>query len=429
MWLYFVYSMKKDSSKKQSKKLIFLYSLASMFNDIGANIIYPLWPFYITTILGIDQAFLGLIDGFAEFFIYFSKAFSGLYSDYIKKRKEFIWIGYVMPVIARIGYAFSVSWPGLLILKSIDRFGKIRDPPRDAIVSEVTFKKIRGRSFGILELFDKLGGVIGVLILILILHFVTNFNYSRLFLFSALFSLISVFVIVVFTKDYVPKLKSNNTKKLNVKSKTIYAWNYIKINLKLKKFRYFLISACLMSLSTFSYSFYLLMIKPILFNYTNFNSNIFTNVIIVSSLGFVMYNFSALVASYDFGVFSDSFGRKKSILLTNLIYLLSLAMMFFGIKSLSNVVSIVTLIIGFILYGVYIGSLNTVLITYVSEIVDKKYKATGIGLFYFFFGIFALFASFFAGYLASRYGYDYMIGFSFVTMIIASLSMIFTIKE
>lgn len=422
--------MKKDISKKQSKKLILFYSLASMFNDIGANIIYPLWPFYITTVLGIDQVFLGLIDGVAEFFIHFSKAFSGLYSDYLKKRKEFIWIGYVMPFIARIGYAFSVTWPFLLISKSFDRFGKIRDPPRDAIVSEITSKNVRGKSFGILELFDKLGGVIGVLILILVLYFVTNVNYYRLFLFSAIFSLISVFIIVFFTKDYVPKFANDvKSKKSKLTTKNIYAWNYIKMNLKIKQFKYFLISACLISLSTFSYSFYLLMIKPILFNYTNFNSTIFTNVIIVSAIGFVMYNFSALLSSYNFGVFSDSFGRKKSILLTNLIYLLSLTIMFFGLTSVSSALSIISLILGFVLYGIYIGALNTVLITYVSEIVDQKYKATGIGLFYLFFGIFALLASLFAGYFASNYGYNYMISFSFVTMIVASLSVMFTIKE
>jgi len=407
--------MKKRKDLKNPKKMILFYSIASMFNDIGANLIYPLWPFYITEILGIDKLFLGLIDGVGDLLLSLSKAFSGLYSDKIKKRKRFIWLGYFLPIIARIGYAFSKTWPFLLLFKSTDRAGKIRDPPRDAIVSEITKKKTRGRSFGIMEGFDKFGGVLGIALLIFIMfYFKAKINFTYLFLFAALFSVISLLIIWIFTPEYI---------KLGRTPESQNYIQYIRANLSNPKYRHFLFIASLMSIATFSYSFVLLLIKPILEQVVlfNFSFNTFSSVVAVSAIGFFVYNGSATFSSYNFGKISDRLGRKLSILMTNSVYIFTLLCMFLSLNYFSESVKPILLFLAFVGYGIYIGALNTVLITYVSEISNEEYKASGIGFFYMVFGIFALLASLIAGYLSMTYGFNHMIGFSMIAIILSSI--------
>ena len=40
--------------------------LVSFFADLGSEIVYPLFPIFVTTVLGAPVAVLGLIEGIAE---------------------------------------------------------------------------------------------------------------------------------------------------------------------------------------------------------------------------------------------------------------------------------------------------------------------------------------------------------------------------
>ena len=77
-----------------SKKTIRTFAIASFLNDLGSDMIYPIWPLFVTSILGADMAILGLVDGLGEAIVSISQAVSGYVSDRIKKRKVFIWVGY-----------------------------------------------------------------------------------------------------------------------------------------------------------------------------------------------------------------------------------------------------------------------------------------------------------------------------------------------
>src|SRR3989344_1857759 len=97
----------EKQTEEQAKKTVRTFSLASFMNDMGSDIIAPIWPIFITSVLGADMAVLGLVDGLGDAVVSISKAVSGYWSDKIKNRKVFVWTGYLFGGLSRIGYALS----------------------------------------------------------------------------------------------------------------------------------------------------------------------------------------------------------------------------------------------------------------------------------------------------------------------------------
>jgi MFS family permease len=175
------------------KKVIRTFALASFLNDLGSDMIYPVWPVFVTAVLGADMTILGFIDGLGEALVSISQAISGFLSDRIRKRKIFIWSGYLFGSLSRVGYAISKSWTSLIPFRVLDRAGKIRSAPRDAIIADVSSRQNRGQHFGLLRAMDNLGAVCGIVICIL---FFRILGYRMLFSLAAIPSAIGALMII-----------------------------------------------------------------------------------------------------------------------------------------------------------------------------------------------------------------------------------------
>ncbi|HEY6108215.1 MAG TPA: MFS transporter [Gemmatimonadales bacterium] len=143
---------------------VFLFGLVSLFNDFASEMIYPLLPAFVTTVLGGGALSLGALDGAAEFAAAFVKYGAGRLADAPRRRGPLIILGYavavlVRPVIALTGAAWQV-----IGLRVTDRVGKgIRTPPRDALIADVTPPALLGRAFGFQRGLDHAGAVLGPL--------------------------------------------------------------------------------------------------------------------------------------------------------------------------------------------------------------------------------------------------------------------------
>jgi MFS family permease len=112
--------------QKETRKTVRTFASASFLNDFGSDMIYPVWPLFVTSVLGANMAVLGFIDGLGEAIVSISQAASGYVSDRIRRRKVFIWTGYLFGSLSRVGYALSTVWQQLIPFKILDRAGKIR---------------------------------------------------------------------------------------------------------------------------------------------------------------------------------------------------------------------------------------------------------------------------------------------------------------
>lgn len=347
---------------KSTNNPIKIFALASFLHDMGSDIVFSVWPVFVTQVLGANMSILGLIDGVGDALVSISQAVSGYLSDKLGKRKIFVWLGYLFGGIARIGYALSPSWQWLIPFRILDRSGKIRGSPRDAIVSDLSTNANRGRNFGLLRAMDNLGAVFGILISLFFLRYL---GYTKLFLFAAIPSLIAVVMLILFTKE------------AGQEKRIFKGLSFASFDRNLKIYTFL---SALFSLGSFSYSFLIVASQR-------------SGIHIESVIGlYLLFTLVASIFSYPFGKLSDSIGRKK---------ILSLSFVCWGLTALIFIIwnTSLGLIFAFILYGLHRAALEPVQKTMVAEFSNKTAVATTLGAFQMVIGLCALPASFLAGIL------------------------------
>jgi len=381
-----------ENINQENKKSVHVFAWASFLNDLGSDMIYPIWPLFVTSFMGANMAMLGLIDGLGEAFVSISKAISGYISDKIRKRKFFIWSGYILGSMSRFGYALAPAWQWLIPLKILDRSGKIRSAPRDAMVADISTDQNRGGNFGLMKAMDNLGAVCGIVVCLLLFE---HIGFTKLFLIAALPSLVSAFLIYKYIKE--DKIS---------KGKLFAAFTVKDLD---ANFRLFLILNSVFTLGAFSYSFLLIFAQKSGFKVTYL------------PLFYLIITVTAALFSLPMGKLSDKIGRKK---------LMYLAFLLWAVICVSFIFSTGAFVVFavFILYGLHKAALETVQKTYTSELCPDCFRATGLGVFQMAIGVCALPASLIAGFLWDKINMQAPFYLSLALSLIACFMLLF-VKE
>jgi MFS family permease len=146
-------------------RTVWLLGLVSLFNDSTSELVYPLVPLFLASVLMAGPRALGLIEGVAEATASLLKLFSGVLMDYRGHAKGWVAGGYALAALSRPLFYFASSWPMVLVLRFADRVGKgLRTSPRDAMLAGAVDKDRRGLAFGLHRAMDNAGAVIGPLL-------------------------------------------------------------------------------------------------------------------------------------------------------------------------------------------------------------------------------------------------------------------------
>jgi MFS family permease len=192
---------KRDRLSRTVKVL----GLVSLFTDASTEMIYPLLPIFLTSVLGAGAAFLGVIEGIAEGTASVLKGFSGYFSDRLHKRKALILAGYGLSNLTKPFFAAADAVWQVLLIRFVDRVGKgIRTAPRDALIAETTVPEIRGKAYGFHRAMDTLGAAIGPAVAFLLMWLLRdqgNDAYRWVFLAAFVPGLIAVGLIVFFLHE------------------------------------------------------------------------------------------------------------------------------------------------------------------------------------------------------------------------------------
>jgi MFS family permease len=138
---------------------------ASLFNDIASEMIFPLLPSFLLTVLHGNRFYLGVIEGAADSVASLLKLWSGGRSDQTGHRKGFVLFGYSLAALTRPLIGLVVAPWQLFVVRICDRIGKgVRTSPRDALIADSTNASMRGRAFGFHRAMDHLGAAIGPLL-------------------------------------------------------------------------------------------------------------------------------------------------------------------------------------------------------------------------------------------------------------------------
>jgi MFS family permease len=139
-------------------------SAVSFLQDAASELLYPLLPIYLTSVLGAPAAVVGAVEGAAEGAASLTKLAAGPLGDRFARR-PLIATGYGMAALGKVMVAAATAWPGVLAGRVVDRLGKgIRGAPRDALLVVDVDEAARGRVFGFHRTMDTLGAVVGPLL-------------------------------------------------------------------------------------------------------------------------------------------------------------------------------------------------------------------------------------------------------------------------
>jgi MFS family permease len=380
---------------KDVPKNVKALGFVSLLNDAASEMIYPLLPIFLTSVLGVGAGVLGVIEGAAESTASLLKLFSGWISDKLKKRKALILFGYSLAALGRPVIAVSRYWWQVAIIRFVDRFGKgVRTSPRDALISLSTAEEAKGKAFSFHRAMDHAGAIIGPICAVILLRF--GMSLKNLFAWALLPGVITILIVFFFVKE----------KKTEAKEKNIE----FKFSLLSKNFKVYLLILALFTLGNSSDAFLILRAK---------DAGISTSIIPVL---WIVLHFVKMTTSIPGGEWSDKAGRRKVIVSGWIVY----ALIYLGFGFSTRVFHIWGL---FALYGVYFGLTEGVEKAFVSDLVGDAFQGTAFGFYHLAVGITAFPSSVFFGLIWQ--GFGSLAAFSYGSALagLASILLLILVKE
>lgn len=380
--------VKKNINPKAALKFVILLGIVSLFSDMvyeGAR--SSIGPLFST--LGASGAIVGFVAGFGEFIGNTLRLVSGYFIDRTQKYWLITFLGYsclfALPLLS-----IARTWKIAALLIILERVGKaIRTPARDTMLSYATHKMGRGFGFGLHQVFDQVGGMLGPLLMVFVLlsHHTLSLGFSFLFI-PACISILLLFR----GKNLYPKPQN-----LEVEEPHLFSE---KINTTIPtQFWIYLCAACLMGAGYADFPL-------IAFHFEN--AKLMTP-IWIPTFYMIAMGMSAISALL-FGWIYDRIGNISLMIAIPLSALFAPCVFYGGFK---------LALLGMILWGIGIGAQRSLLKAVVGDMISKNKRGTAYGIFNAAYGVAWFLGSWLMGVL-----YDTSIHALILFSVVAELSAI-----
>ncbi|HXF10384.1 MAG TPA: MFS transporter, partial [Desulfuromonadaceae bacterium] len=168
----------RTDPKKLALRFVLIIGVVQLFADMtyeGARGITG--PFLGS--LGASATIVGITAGLGELMGYGFRSVTGYLADRTHKYWTFIFIGYLVNMLAVPALALAGNWPLAAALVVAERTGRaIRKPSVDAMLSHAGSRIGHGWAFGLNEFLDQTGATIGPLIMAAVLYFHGDYHHA-----------------------------------------------------------------------------------------------------------------------------------------------------------------------------------------------------------------------------------------------------------
>jgi len=376
-------------------RAIWALGFVNLFMDMSSELIHSLLPVFMVSVLGASLLSVGIIEGIAESTALLTKVFSGVLSDFWRKRKVLLVIGYGVAAITKPLFPLASSLSYVFMARFLDRVGKgIRGAPRDALIGDLVPAHLRGTCYGLRQSLDTVGAFLGPLLAIVLLALLANDIRTVLWV-AVIPAVIAVIFLVVGVKE--PK----STRPVETRGTVVRL-------LDLKRFGWIfwwiVIVGGALNLARFSEAFLILRAE-----HAGLALTFVPLVMVVMSAAYA-------VSAYPAGILADRMDRR--LLLGAGVLALIMADV-----TLAFANSIVVVMIGVILWGLHMGLTQGLLATMVAGAIPSELRGTGFGVFNLVSGLILFFASLLAGFLWDQFGPSatFLAGAVFATLALLGL--------
>ena len=354
-----------------SKDIISL-SISVMLINTATAVVFEGTALYLRTAFSVSLSYIGILEGVVETISYFVRIFSGVVSDFIKKRKPVILTGFILLTLSKPLIAFAGSAMQVFIARSADSLGHgIQTSPREAFIADVSDKKHLGKCFGFKQSLSVIGYTIGGLFGIITLK-LSNNNFKLMFLIATIPAIFGILTCVFF---------------VNESKKTIYNRD-CSFNLKFlkgidKSFIVLMLCVFMMMLGRFSEVFLSIYACEKLSLSLSYGTSIT-----------MTYNIVSVFSAYIAGRFLDKIDKTK-VLLCSILFLIISHLIFLISKNLTF------FFIGIAVWGIHTGMNHITIATMISTKSAQNIRATCFGVYYVVIAISTFLATTTAGIISS----------------------------
>lgn len=386
---------------KSIPRTIWAMGIASFLINCATCSIFSLSALYLTNILGASVASIGLLESVVEGLAYFTRTFSGVLSDFFKRRKTFILIGFIFLTISKPILAFSRTYIQVFLARAIDRLGNgLQAAPRDALISDHAPKDIKGECYGLRQSLALIGSTIGAIMGIALMH-ITNNSYKTVFLVMGIPAVIATLVVIFFIKE----------RRIN-KEPTGATVNRLKVS----------------DIKSLGSKFWILMTVVVFFMLGKFGES-FICLHACNNFGLnpaygtsfpLLYSLVSASVAYPIGHKSDLMDRKKLLLLGLILFCLSHL-------SIGLAPNLTAIFIGTILWGAHEGITDIIFAGLISDYVPKHLRGTGFGLYSLISSCSMVIANNIAGLVSDCFGihtafiYGSIVGFISISVLLYTM--------
>jgi MFS family permease len=344
--------------------------------DLSSEMIHSLLPVFLVTVLGASALSVGLIEGVAEATASVAKVFSGVFSDWIGRRKPLVLLGYGLAALTKPLFPLATGIGAVLTARFLDRIGKgIRGAPRDALIADITPPEIRGAAYGLRQAMDTVGAFAGPLLAIVLMS-ASGDNFRMVFWVATVPAFLCVLLIIFGVEE--PESAPQT-------ARARFPISRVNLRRLPPRFWWVVAFAAVLTLARFSEAFLLMRAQSLGLSVTWVPM-----ILIVMN---VVYACSA----YPFGKLSDN-GSPRTLLAWGIVFLVMADL----VLALAGTVLAVGM--GAAIWGLHMGATQGLLSALVAGAAPADLRGTAFGVFNLVSGVSLLAASIIAGALWSFFG-------------------------
>lgn len=341
--------------------------------NTSSVMIFSLSAVYLKT-LGVESTWIGLLEGVVEATAFATRVFSGVVSDYLRRRKSVIMFGYGLVTLSRLIFPISSSFSAVFTARMFDRLGNgIQASPRDALVSDITPPEIKGECFGLGQTLKTAGSFFGAIVGLWAL-WLTSENFHQVFWIASIPAVLAFLLLAIVVKEPEQNLHPKDHQKRHP-----IHWSDI---------------------PRLGRPYWLLMLVVVTFMLARIGEAFLT----LHARGFgltiamipiiqIVYNATTSLSSYPIGWLSDRYSRFSLLALGIFTLILTDVIM----VSSSNLFMV---FIGVGMWGIQIGICQSLFLAMIADYTPEDLRGTAFGIFYLISAISILIAGTTAGYLA-----------------------------